>query len=109
MAHAFGMGILAWSPLGGGVLSGKYDRNRQTGTSDAARLSEGSPSLSEKNLSIAEVVQRIAEEIGRSPSQVGLNWVCRQKGITIRIISARKASQAKDNLARLDSLDLVRS
>ena len=107
MARAFDMGVLAWSPLSGGVLTGKYDRSRQTDTSDAARLSEGSPSLNEKNLSIAEELHRIAKEIGRSPSQVALNWVRHQKGVTIPIIGARKTSQIEDNLACLE-LELTR-
>jgi aryl-alcohol dehydrogenase-like predicted oxidoreductase len=101
MARALDIGVLAWSPLGGGVLTGKYERDRQNSASKQ-RLFEGSASLSERNLSIAAEVQRIAAEVGRSPSQVALNWVRQQNGTVIPVVGASKVSQVRDNLACLD-------
>ena len=102
MARALGIGVLAWSPLGGGVLTGKYRRDLQNNASETKRLSEGSAGLSERNLSIAAEVQRIAGEVGRSPSQVALNWIRQRNGTVIPVVGARKVSQVRDNLACLD-------
>ena len=102
MARALDIGVLAWSPLGGGVLTGKYSRDRQDSTPGTTRLSEGSASLSERNLSIAAEVQEIAKEVGRSPSQVALNWVRQQNGTVIPVVGARRVSQVRDNLSCLD-------
>ncbi len=101
MARALDIGVLAWSPLDGGVLTGKCGRDRQNSASKQ-RLFEGSASLSERNLSIAAEVQRIAAEVGRSPSQVALNWVRQQNGTVIPVVGASKVSQVRDNLACLD-------
>lgn len=96
MARAFDLAVTPWSPLGGGVLTGKY--NKQQGDNEQRRLEQ----ISEKNLAIADVVSQVAAEIGHSPSQVALAWLLTQQGVTIPIIGARKLSQFKDNLACLD-------
>ncbi|MEG3438023.1 aldo/keto reductase [Pannus brasiliensis CCIBt3594] len=116
MAKAFDIGVTAWSPLGGGVLTGKYNRS----TPVDGRLSQ--PDLpfqiQNRDLEIAGVVLKIAGEIDRSPAQVALNWL-RQRSIpTIPIIGARSLSQLQDNLAcveftltdeQIDRLDAVSS
>lgn len=96
MARAFDLAVTPWSPLGGGVLTGKY--NKQQSDNEQRRLEQ----ISEKNLAIAHVVSQVATEIGHSPSQVALAWLLTQKGVTIPIIGARKLSQFQDNLACLD-------
>lgn len=102
MARAFDIGVTAWSPLAGGLLSGKYNpAAAKGGASEQARF-DVAPGFSRKNertLSIAESVQAVAREIDASPSQVALNWL-RQRG-AIPIIGARKLSQVKDNLGCL--------
>jgi aryl-alcohol dehydrogenase-like predicted oxidoreductase len=106
MAKALDVGVTAWSPLGGGVLSGKY--NRQQGEDEAKRYRDDNPMsaafVNKKNLSIANEVQTIAKEIARTPSQVALNWIIQQKdrGVIIPIIGARTGAQIKDNLGCLD-------
>jgi aryl-alcohol dehydrogenase-like predicted oxidoreductase len=106
MARAFDIGVTAWSPLGGGVLTGKYSKEKQQGIStEGKRLSSHDffgVLSNDRNTLIAEEVLIIANEIGRSPAQVALNWVRQQKGVIIPIIGARKASQIKDNLGCLD-------
>lgn len=97
MAKAFDLAVTPWSPLGGGVLSGKY--NRSQGNSEEQRRLEQVP---EQQLAIAETVSQIAAEIGRTASQVALAWLCAQPGVMIPIIGARKLSHVKDNLACLD-------
>ena len=99
MARALDIGVTAWSPLGGGVLTGKYNRND---SNEAKRFTRG---VSERNTQIAEVVQQVAEDIGHSPAQVALNWVRQQNdGGTpiIPILGARKLEQFEQNLACLD-------
>ncbi|MDF5721788.1 MAG: aldo/keto reductase [Rhizonema sp. PD37] len=92
MAKAFDLAVTPWSPLGGGVLTGKY--NQSEGQSTSSRGLD----ISERNLKIAEVVSQVAKEIGCTPSQVALAWLCSQPGVVIPIIGARKVSQVKDNL-----------
>jgi aryl-alcohol dehydrogenase-like predicted oxidoreductase len=104
MAAAMDLAVAAWSPLGGGVLSGKYraGQARPKGT----RFSEGGWAdtfLTDRNLAIAETVFAIARELGRTPSQVALAWLLRRPGNTVvPIIGARDLGQLQDNLGCLD-------
>ena len=97
MAKAFDLAVTPWSPLGGGILTGKY--NKPQGNDEEQRRLE---QISDKNLAISEVVSQVASDIGHSPSQVALAWLLAQSGVTIPIIGARKLSQFQDNLACLD-------
>ena len=97
MAKAFDLAVTPWSPLGGGILTGKYNKP-QANTEEQRRLEQ----ISDKNLAISEVVSQVANEIGHSPSQIALAWLTTQSGLTIPIIGARKLSQFEDNLACLD-------
>lgn len=94
MAEHLGLTVTAWSPLGQGVLSGKFS-SRNT-TSDDTRRGDNER-LTTRNLHIADAVIAVAEEVERSPAQVALNWL-RAKG-SIPIIGARKLEQLQDNLA----------
>lgn len=99
MSTALGLGVVAWSPLAAGLLTGKYLQNRGEGT--GGRM-EGSTTFrfNERNdLIVAEVVA-IAQELQTTPAQVSLAWL-RQQGV-IPIIGARKLDQLKDNLASLN-------
>ena len=110
MAHALDIGVTAWSPLGGGVLSGKYSKDKkQNNKEEPKRLQVDNPIsatfVNERNLSIAQEVRTIAQEINKTPSQVALNWIRQQnknRGVIIPIIGARTESQIKDNLGCLD-------
>lgn len=102
LAKAFDLAVTPWSPLGGGVLTGKYNQPLREGE-EPGRLANGSRgSISERNLAIAKVVSQVAAEIGHTPSQVAIAWLRAQSGIIIPIIGARKATQFQDNLASLD-------
>lgn len=97
MAQHFDIGVTAWSPLGGGVLTGKYNKGGEVDT--GGRLPKGAK---ESDLKIAAVVLEVADEVGRSASQVALNWLRQQDsrfGSVIPIVGARKAEQLQDNLA----------
>jgi aryl-alcohol dehydrogenase-like predicted oxidoreductase len=97
MAEAFGMSVTPWSPLAGGVLSGKY--NNQNGNGQSS--SRGSK-IPDRSLHIAQVVGEIAAETERSSAQVALAWLQSQGHSVIPIIGARKLSQLQDNLACVD-------
>src|SRR5262249_56600099 len=90
MARGLGLGVLAWGPLGAGILSGKYASPAASG--DARRLTDVDPA----QLSIATTVADIAAELGHTPAQVALAWIRAQQ--TIPILGARTASQLADNL-----------
>jgi aryl-alcohol dehydrogenase-like predicted oxidoreductase len=106
MASALDIGVTVWSPLGGGVLSGKYNKQN---TEEQKRFNVNNPMsasfVNERNISIAAEVQAIAKEITKTPSQVALNWIRQQlkdKAVIIPIIGARTEVQVKDNLGCLD-------
>jgi aryl-alcohol dehydrogenase-like predicted oxidoreductase len=92
MATASGMTTLAWSPLGAGVLTGKY----LDGVPADSRLQQGSGKLAERNLEIARKVAEVASGAGCTPSQVAIAWL-RARGI-VPIIGVRTHEQAVDNL-----------
>jgi len=106
MAKALDIAVTAWSPLGGGMLTGKYKRN--TDKPKDGRYAQGGLIedlfVNDKNFTIVEEVEKVASEINRTPAQVAINWIRQQtgKGIIIPIIGARRLSQLQDNLAALD-------
>lgn len=100
MARHLDLGVLAWSPLGGGALTGKY---LQPATAEETRrLPEDNWKLSKEQRPVVEEVVKIADEIGCSPAQVALNWVRQQAPVTIPIIGARTLEQLEDNLQCLE-------
>ena len=98
-----GVGMLAWSPLAGGWLSGKYRRgNDIPSNSRAGRQDRWDDQAqqrgTEKAYDIIEVLHEIAREVGRSVSQVSINWVRQNPAGIIPLIGARTVSQLKENL-----------
>ena len=102
LAKAFDLAVTPWSPLAGGVLTGKYNKPLQPGEEQGRFANAAAGSISERSLAIADVVSQVAFEIGRTPSQVAIAWLRAQSGIIIPIIGARKLTQFQDNLASLD-------
>ena len=92
MAGTLDFRVTAWSPLGGGVLSGKYNKQN---SNELKRFKLNNPIsasfVNDRNTSIAAEVQTIANEMNKTPSQIALNW-----------IRARTEAQIKDNSACLD-------
>ena len=95
MARGLGLGVLAWGPLGAGVLSGKYASGSPAGE---RRLQDADPA----RLAIARTVAEVARELGLRDSVVALAWL-RARGGVIPILGARTAQQLADNLACLDT------
>ena len=99
MADVLGLSVTPWSPLGQGVLTGKYNRDKQEGE---ARRGDGGPPVPERDLAIAQTVVDVAAEIGKTPSQVALAWLLAQGPNVIPILGSRKAAQIEDNLRCLE-------
>ncbi len=99
-----GLAVLPWSPLGGGLLTGKYRRGEEPPPQSRAGDSTPSSFLmrerlkEEHNFAVAEAVAKVAAEVGRSPAQVALNWVHTRDGVTAPILGARTLEQLDDNL-----------
>ena len=100
MAKALNIGVTAWSPLGGGVLTGKY--NQPNPVDGRLSMTDQPFQIFDRDLKIAETVLEIAREIGKSPAQVALNWLRNRPNSVIPIIGARRLSQLRDNLACVD-------
>ena len=99
-----GLGVIPWSPLGGGFLSGKYRHGEKP--PQGSRISEAVESMeeywdrraTERNWATLDVVGKISEEMGKSYAQISLNWLLRQQGVTAPIIGARTLEQLEDNI-----------
>lgn len=104
-----GLGIIPWSPLRGGWLSGKYHRE-MAGPPDNTRVKNAeihgwTESWSDYNTDhtwgVIDVLRAVAEEASKTPAQVALNWVLNRPGVTAPIIGARNMSQFEDNLGAI--------
>ncbi len=101
-----GLGIIPWSPLRGGWLSGRYHRGMQQppqGSRVARAEAEGwseswTRYATERTWQILDELFAIAEEIDKSPAQVALNWVAHRPAVTAPIIGVRTMSHLEDNL-----------
>jgi aryl-alcohol dehydrogenase-like predicted oxidoreductase len=96
-----GLGLLVWSPLAGGFLSGKFTR---TGGDDAARRAsfDFPPIDKDRAFDIIDVLKSIAAVRGASPAQVALAWLLAKDVTTSVIIGARRVDQLEDNLKSVD-------
>ena len=101
MARELGLGITPWSPLRGGVLSGKYTR-ATAATANPDRGDRVKAFMTERNLTIIDELLRVAKERNASPASVALAWVQSRPGVTSTIIGARRLDQLDQNLAALD-------
>jgi aryl-alcohol dehydrogenase-like predicted oxidoreductase len=103
MAKALNLGLTAWSPLAGGVLTGKYHGH---GSSEPGRMSsdtmKGFMPEQQRADRVVAAVKTVSDEIGRSMAQVALAWLRYRPVPVIPIIGARKLSQLQDNLASFD-------
>ena len=96
------MGLLPWSPLAGGFLSGKFTRAGAAET-DARRAKFDFPPVDiEKAYDIIDTLQAIASRKQASVARVALAWLVHQPHVTSVIIGAKKASQLQDNLKAID-------
>ncbi len=127
LAEEFGMGIVPWSPLAYGLLTGKYNRAaveaaapRQGGLprdaavgneqrpEDDKRLDGNNPFgdslFTDRNWKIVDVLQQVAGEAGETPARVALAWVLGRPGITSTLIGVSRTEQLVENIAALDTV-----
>jgi aryl-alcohol dehydrogenase-like predicted oxidoreductase len=106
-ARALGVGLLSWSPLGGGVLTGKYRSGTPADSRAATSQSSGRVGayLAPRSQRVVEAVARAAEGLGWSPLEVALAWVRDRPGVTAPIVGARTAQQLRGALG-VEDLDL---
>lgn len=108
MAADLGLGVIPWSPLGGGVLTGKYttaDLEAAASTTPGSGRREhaiASGTLNPRGLAIAEVVVDIAHQIGVTAAQVALAWTLHNPAVVSPLIGARTPQQLQQNLVALD-------
>lgn len=99
-AREAGMGVMPWSPLAGGFLTGKY---RREDTSGSGRLSGANPfgnsKFVDRNWEVLDVLRSVAAEIDRPAAQVALAWVMARPGIASTLVGASKLPQLASNIA----------
>jgi aryl-alcohol dehydrogenase-like predicted oxidoreductase len=122
LAHAKNIGITVWSPLGFGVLTGKYQNKEKIGESQGRLASAqfrapakntgteeedeapalGVVRLTERNLAIVAELAAVSREVGRPMAQVAINWVATRPAVASVIIGVTKMAQLDENLQALD-------
>ena len=122
--HEFDLGMVPWSPLGGGLLTGKYGRemmseaSRSPGLPDKEVSSDneatenrdrlkgdnpfGGMLFTERNFDVVDTLRVVSTEIGRSMAEVALAWAVARKGVSSVLIGASRAEQVSQNIASLD-------
>lgn len=111
MLQSEGVGLMVWSPLAGGLLSGKYHRDSQAAAGDRRAQFDFPPVDRERAFDSIDVLRQVAEARGVSVVQVALAWLLHQRAVTSVIIGAKRVDQLDDNLAasaiRLDAEELA--
>jgi aryl-alcohol dehydrogenase-like predicted oxidoreductase len=103
-----GMGVMVWSPLGSGLLSGKYKPSEGSATGEGrletmkGSANPGFQKFSDRNWKIVAELEKVARELDRSMAQVAVNWTVNRPGIASVIVGATKLSQLEDNLKALE-------
>jgi aryl-alcohol dehydrogenase-like predicted oxidoreductase len=101
MCQRYGIGMIPYSPLGGGVLTGKYRRGQPL--PDSVRAEENAEArFSDKNWTIVETLVAVAAEAGQTPSQAAVNWLRSKPWVTAPIVGANTPAQLR---ATIDALD----
>ena len=120
--RALGLGLVAWSPLAAGMLTGKYGREKLASAGPAGSLPDrggetpgggsdgrlngdnpfGGMLFTEKNFAIVDTLRAVAGEIGRPMAQVALSWVAARPGVSSVLVGASSAQQLVQNIGSLD-------
>ena len=109
LATRQGAGIMAWSPLSSGLLSGKYRPSEGSMPEGEGRLAttagSGNPAFekfTDRNFRIVAELEAVSKALGRSMAQVAVNWVANRPGVASVLIGATRLHQLQDNLGALD-------
>jgi aryl-alcohol dehydrogenase-like predicted oxidoreductase len=98
MAESAAISVAAWSPLAGGILSGKFTH----GDAAPAASRVATDTISERDLGIARTVQDVADDLGITPSQVAIAWTMARSSAVHPIVGARRLEQLVDNLGAVE-------
>ncbi|TQS44791.1 aldo/keto reductase [Cryptosporangium phraense] len=103
MAQSLGMGLTAWSPIGGGLLTGKYRRGAD-GAEGEGRFSTsaGARPVSDRQWAVVDALRDVAAGLDRSMAQVAVNWVATRPAVASVIVGASSPAQLDTTLASLD-------
>ncbi|MCA1200171.1 aldo/keto reductase [Sphingomonas sp. R647] len=119
---SLGLGLVAWSPLAAGMLTGKYGRDKIADAGPAGSLPNrasaatrsgsdgrlngdnlfGGMLFTERNFAVVDELRSVSAEIGRPMAQVALAWVARRSGVASVLVGASRPDQLKENIAALD-------
>jgi aryl-alcohol dehydrogenase-like predicted oxidoreductase len=99
MMQSEGIGLMVWSPLAGGFLSGKYSRDGAKDGDNRRATFDFPPVNEERGYNVIDAMKPIAEDKGVSIAQIALAWLLHQKAVTSVIIGAKKPEQLDDNIA----------
>ncbi len=102
MCRAEGVGVMVWSPLAGGFVTGKYRRGQDAPAGARRRNFDFPPIDRERAYDAVELLDGLAKEMASTIPRLALSWVLQQPGISTVIIGAKKLSQLEDNLASVD-------
>ncbi|RUU14576.1 aldo/keto reductase [Mesorhizobium sp. M7A.T.Ca.TU.009.01.3.2] len=103
----YGAGIMVWSPLASGLLSGKYRSDTISNAGGRLEAMRGSTNpgfqkFTDRNWAIVAELEKAAGELGRGMAQIALNWAATRPGVASVIIGATRLDQLRDNLGALD-------
>ena len=102
LARGRGMGVVVWSPLAQGMLTGKYDQGVPQGSRFAREDWAKRRFFSEQNAEKVRQLKPIADELGITRAQLAIAWILAQQGVSSAIIGATKAEQVRENMAAAD-------
>src|SRR5690606_19618452 len=102
LAEEEGIGLVVWSPLGGGLLTGKYDNGLPEDSRLARNESMAQSMLREEVLDAVRQLKPIADELGITRAQLAIAWVLRQPGVSSAITGATKISQLEETLKAVE-------
>ncbi|HSC65711.1 MAG TPA: aldo/keto reductase, partial [Caldimonas sp.] len=112
MLQSEGLGLMVWSPLAGGFLSGKYARDQQAEAGSRRTAFDFPPLDKERAYDAIDVMREIATARGVSVAQIALAWLLHQPAVTSVIIGAKRPEQLADNIGAtrvaLDAGELAR-
>jgi aryl-alcohol dehydrogenase-like predicted oxidoreductase len=99
MLRSEGLGLMVWSPLAGGLLSGKYGREQKGEEGSRRTAFDFPPVEKERAWDVVDAMRPIAQARGVSVAQVALAWLLHQPAVTSVIVGAKKPEQLADNIA----------
>jgi aryl-alcohol dehydrogenase-like predicted oxidoreductase len=112
MLRSEGLGLMVWSPLAGGLLSGKYSREGQAEAGSRRVAFDFPPVDKERAWDVVDAMRPMAQSRGVSVAQIALAWLLHQPQVTTVIVGAKKPEQLADNIAatrvRLEAGELAR-